>query len=699
MTVSYLIIVPVTAAVLTAAAGLYTVALRPLQPAKVFFALVMSTLCIIAAGTALMLFDSGIYRTEGALLSLTGQSFFPPALFLFASVYARHDHRKALRRALPVAGFMSALSIYLLVSIHTGGVFINHSPDPYGGYFLIGLGPSGRHFYIYLILSSIAGLVVLEDTFRASKGAIASDIRKLILGLGAITAAIVYLSSNALLFSSIGAEPLLLLSALIITGTLIAAGPVLGRRLDYSGIYISRKVFYRSVTLLASGLYLLTLGLVAKGITYLRLPLEGFVVPLFVFTALIVFIMVLFSERLRRKVYLFITKNFYRDKYDFREKWLETTERISSKREVPDVVGTLCGMISETLAPETLHIYLYEPISRSYVLYNGSVKGLYRRFDEKHSFIEKIRSAGKDPFYLYDKNSATYITDLVKATGALVCAPMRADGVLTGFVLLGADITGEPYTPDDLELLRAIASQAAVQIRNIELAKELMSARDLEAFNRMCAFVMHDIKNLTHSLSLLSRNARYNMDDPEFRKEAVEAIESTASRMKALMDRLSGATKGMELKREHVRLDALLNNLLRRFPMSSSKRIEVTTDISPTPPVYVDPQAMEMVLYNFLINACDSIRDSGMVKIEVEPDNSEVRIRITDNGEGMTMDHIRDSLFRPFRSTKDKGFGIGLYQCRTIVEAHGGRIEVESAPGRGTSFTVKVPLYGHGRYH
>src|SRR4030067_2615793 len=94
-----------------------------------------------------------------------------------------------------------------------------------------------------------------------------------------------------------------------------------------------------------------------------------------------------------------------------------------------------------------------------------------------------------------------------------------------------------------------MSTQAAVQIRNITMEQELIDAREVDSFSRISTFIMHDLKNLTNSLSLISQNAEQNMDNPEFRKDTIRTIDGTVSRMKKLIERLSSVPRGVERKR------------------------------------------------------------------------------------------------------------------------------------------------------
>ena len=106
----------------------------------------------------------------------------------------------------------------------------------------------------------------------------------------------------------------------------------------------------------------------------------------------------------------------------------------------------------------------------------------------------------------------------------------------------------------------------------------------------------------------------------------------------------------------------------------------------------LDPEQMLKVVTNLVLNATEAVAGRGQVRVETNPRDGWTVLAVADNGCGMSAEFINRSLFRPFQTTKKSGLGIGMFQSRMIVEAHGGRIEVESEVGKGTVFRVWLPL-------
>lgn len=453
------------------------------------------------------------------------------------------------------------------------------------------------------------------------------------------------------------------------------------------------------MTILIVGAYLFSIGIITYGIRYFNIPLNYFFTTFFIFASTFFLVILLFSASLRRKAKLFINRHFYSHKYEFRDKWMESIERISTKDSVDDVVKIFAEMVSETMEPKRLYLWLYDPVFRNYLSDSKGIIEECKRINQLHPLIKLIRG-NREPFLINNPpqkvvSAEEYedIESVASKTAAVLCSPLIADDEIIGFILLGEDIAGESYGQDDFQLLKALSTQAAVQIKNIRLVNDLMTAKEVEAFGRMSSFIMHDLKNLTNSLSLVSQNARYNLNNPEFQKDAIKTIDSTVNRMKRLIGKLSAtANMGIEINKEKIDIKSLIDSAIKRLSLTKNKDIAVINEINSIPQISVDSDAMEMVFFNLISNAYEAIGKDGRITVQASLSDGNVCITVSDNGAGMSKEFMERELFKPFKTTKKTGFGIGLFQCKAIIEAHGGSIEAESKEGKGTVFRVRLPV-------
>jgi putative PEP-CTERM system histidine kinase len=224
----------------------------------------------------------------------------------------------------------------------------------------------------------------------------------------------------------------------------------------------------------------------------------------------------------------------------------------------------------------------------------------------------------------------------------------------------------------------------------LRLAAEVARAKELEAFRTMSAFFVHDLKNAAASLNLMLENLPVHFDDPAFRQDALRAVGNTAARIGDMIARLSTLRQQTQLARVHSDLNQLVVEALDS--VNGMSGVKVVKDLQPLPGIVADREQVQSVVANLVLNARDAVGSGGCIRVTTERRGERVVLSVVDNGCGMTREFLQHSLFRPFQSTKKKGLGIGLFQARAIVQAHGGGMQVRSEVGKGTTFLVSFPV-------
>jgi putative PEP-CTERM system histidine kinase len=273
------------------------------------------------------------------------------------------------------------------------------------------------------------------------------------------------------------------------------------------------------------------------------------------------------------------------------------------------------------------------------------------------------------------------------------CVPMRSGDRCVGILLLADRVNGARYTAEELELLQCVADQMTSVLLNLRMANEVARARELEAFRTMSAFFVHDLKNAAASLNLMLKNLPVHFEDPAFRADALRGVGNTARRIDEMIARLGALRQRPDFKPVAADLNQLVGEAVER--LDGMPDVELTTELQPVPGILADREQIQSVVTNLLLNARDAASAlSAACRIQVRTDLQAGRVvlSVSDNGCGMSEEFMRDSLFRPFQSTKTKGLGIGMFQSRMVVEAHGGSIQVESETGKGTTVRVSFPL-------
>ena len=218
----------------------------------------------------------------------------------------------------------------------------------------------------------------------------------------------------------------------------------------------------------------------------------------------------------------------------------------------------------------------------------------------------------------------------------------------------------------------------------------LSEARQFETFNRLSAFLVHDLKNVVAQLSLIGSNARRHRHNPEFIEDAFNTVDDATAKMKRMLASLRQRQSEVESD-EVVELGALLATAVAS--KAEARPCPVFARPAEALPVRASRDHLQSVVQHLLQNAIEATDADGQVEVRVERHASEVRATITDTGCGMDRDFIHNRLFRPFDTTKGKaGMGIGAYESRHLISSMRGELLVESEPGRGTTFTIVLPL-------
>jgi signal transduction histidine kinase len=180
-----------------------------------------------------------------------------------------------------------------------------------------------------------------------------------------------------------------------------------------------------------------------------------------------------------------------------------------------------------------------------------------------------------------------------------------------------------------------------------------------------------------------------HFDDPAFRKDALSGISNTVGHINRMIGRLSLLRHEMKVHPVESDLNELVGNAVDC--LENAHAITFIKSLGPLPKLLIDQEQILKVVTNLVLNATEAVAGGGQVRITTSQQNGWAVLAVADNGCGMSAEFLNHALFRPFQTTKANGLGIGMFQSKMIVEAHGGKIEVESEPCSGTTFKVFLP--------
>ena len=620
-----------------------------------------------------------------------------PAIWLLFSLRFGHERK----RQLPVIWKWLVLAIFLLNLFFAGllrAEFFRDTPVYMPNGWEFGLGWSGYVFHVCYLLSLVLIVMILERTLRASKGRKRWQIKFFVFAIGGIFAIRIYTVSHTLVFHTMISElEVVNAAALLVANFLILVAIFRSGNLQME-VYLSHKMLYNSLTLMVVGIYFLAMGISTVSLqNVLSFPFR----VLLIFLALLGMFMLLFSDRLRLKMKRFVSRHLRRPQYDYREVWMTFTQRTANLLEEKALCDAVAKLISEMF--DTLSVSLWLLDNKGKDIRWGASTAISSGRAEKLSDLQKgipelVRIFRRQPALLdlEDQTSAT-ADDLRQSLPVhfqeprtRYILPLRTGNDLMGFITMGDRVKGYPLTVEEMDLLQTIAAQVASSLSNIKLSERLRQAGKMEAFQTLAAFFVHDLKNLASKLSLMLKNLPVHFDNPEFRNDALRLLSQGADQVENICSRLSSLREKLEIRPVETDLNqvattALVN--LNGFPAGC-----LVKDLQPVPKVMADPEQLQKVLTNLILNAGDAVADGGKVNVTTGTRDGWVELAVSDTGCGISREFMNDCLFRPFKTTKLKGTGIGLFQSKMIVEAHEGLIEVESQEGRGSTFRVLLPV-------
>ena len=560
-------------------------------------------------------------------------------------------------------------------------------PDTAAPFYAAQLDRVGQLSTTVQLVVTVALLGALDTYLRGSRHEDRWRMKYLVVGLGGIFLVRFFLLSQMLLFQVLLGVYLTTAAATLVLGNLAVGASLVRTRLLRSEVTVSRDLVYRSLVVVALGGYLLVIGALGWLLTFLGIQEELLWGSVLVFVSALAVGAVLLSENVRWRLKEFVARHFYRTKYDYREQWLAFTQRLGSVVSLEELGPVLVSGVTEAAGAARGALYLADARDGRFHLAGEVELGGIPTALEASTALPARLSAESAPVPVTDDLAATPPGSLLGAGGMAV--PLRWGGELVGLMLIGSERAANPYSREDLEFFMTVGEQAAGVIVTARLSETLAQAREFEAFHRLTSFVIHDLKNAVSALSMLSQNALQHFDDPEFQKDALQTLSRTVGRIKALLARLAAAPDAARLRSEPVDLSALALEATR--PLDGG-RVSLVKEFAPVAAVPGDSEALLRVIQNLVTNAIEAVRGSGTVTVRSYEEGGHVVCEVTDTGIGMSPEFVQKSLFAPFRSTKTGGWGIGLYQAKGIVDAHGGTIEVTSRKGAGSTFRLRLPL-------
>ncbi len=553
---------------------------------------------------------------------------------------------------------------------------------------------------LLLLGLAVLGLILVEQLYRNLPEDSHWSAKPLALGLGLMFVFDLYLYSQAVLFASLDSD------ALAVRGAVHAlAVPLLfvasKRHVNWVGkLRVSRAAAFHSATLLLAGVYLLFMSAIGYYVRYTGGEWGRALQIALLAAALAALAVLAVSGTVRARLRVFFGKHLFHYRYDYRKEWLQFTSRLTAQHSPQELATSVTHGLADLVESPAGALWLKTADGSAFVQAGGwNMAASAAREPADSPFAAFLLARGwivdlgecRDRPERYDHLA---VPDSVRlAPQAWLVVPLIVGDALAGYVVLA-----RPRTPLELDwevtdLLKTAARQAAAFLAQMQATEALLEARKFDAFNRMSAFVVHDLKNIVTQLSLLLKNAQRHRDNPEFQQDMLATVENSLEKMRQLMLQLregqapaAGRPSGVDLASIAQRLAAMARDRGREVEVKVVDRVMTRGH----------EERVERVLGHLVHNALDATRPDQRVWLKLERASGQARIEVGDTGCGMSPEFVAHRLFKPFSSTKKTGMGIGTFESFQYVQELGGKIDVRSQEGAGTVVTLLMPLFDAG---
>ncbi|MGL1957600.1 MAG: PEP-CTERM system histidine kinase PrsK [Colwellia sp.] len=557
-----------------------------------------------------------------------------------------------------------------------------------------GFDSSYKYLFLLFVLLNLATLVLLEQLFRGTNSETRRAVSPIVIAVGGVAVFDFVLYAQATMVGGIDFDFWFsrgYLAAFIVPLLLIST-----RRVKEGSvrIFVSRHVVFYSSMLMIAGLYLLLMATAGYLINYFGGKWGNLVSVGFLMLGGIVLAVLLVTESIRRQVKVFIAKNFFANKYEYRDEWLQLIEKIetSSAENYYQMATKIMMSKIEASGGAILKRTTVEQFTIQYsenLVINSRLKNdlmLLGQFCQNQGWIIDINEYDNDPLSypgLFIKPK------LWREINVNILVPIFIGKSFYGFFVLSKEGEQNEFNWEDRDLLFAISKQLGNFISLNEVNDTLAESKQFDAFNQMSAFLVHDLKNVQAQLALITSNAKNHRDNPEFIDDVFETVDSATQRLAKVLTQLRNKQVAQSVSKS-VELGAIIEQVVKQRNVNQP---QVSFEAHTLCKIELDHERFFSVMNHLIQNAQEATESNGWVDVSLQVEQGHIQIKVSDNGCGMSAEFIKQRLFKPFDTTKgNAGMGIGVFEAKQFFESISGTLTVKSTQGQGTSMLICLPL-------
>jgi len=556
------------------------------------------------------------------------------------------------------------------------------------------LNVSYEYIFLLFIVLNLWCLVLLEQLYRSADDHIRWAIWPLVIALASIAVFDFVLYAQATMVGGIdfdfwysrGYISVAVIPFLLVSTRRIKDGSV--------RIFVSRHVVFYSSMLMIAGLYLLVMAFAGYVINYIGGEWGSVFSIGFLMLSGIVLAALLITESLRRRVKVFIAKNFFANRYEYRDEWLDLIERIETTSAESNYematnimmskLGASSGAIIKRSSAQGFEVKYSKgvEIDESFNLQLAQ----FSQFFHKKSWIIDVDEFESTPT-IYPELSLDVA--LCRQKNVRIVVPLFIGKAFYGLFVLSNIKEFKQLHWEDRDLLFAVSKQLANFVSLHEANDKIAESKQFDAFNRMSAFLVHDLKNVQAQLALITSNATKHRNNPEFIDDVFETVESATERLAKVLSQLRNK-QVVQSSSSDTDISLLIEQVITQRNVETPKVNYTSVENCR---MAIDHETFDSVLNHLIQNAQEATKADGWVNVRLSQNEECIEIEIEDNGCGMSATFIEQRLYKPFDTTKgNAGMGIGVFEAKQFIESIAGTIKVSSTEGTGTLFTIYLPM-------
>jgi putative PEP-CTERM system histidine kinase len=534
---------------------------------------------------------------------------------------------------------------------------------------------------------AVCNVLLLENLYFNTPTESRWHLNLLCVALGGVFSYDLLLYADGVLFHRLAfalleaRAPVIMLAA-----PLIAVAAVRDRRWAVD-IHFSRDVVFHGFTLIGSGIFLLAVALIGEVLRRDGSEWGRVAETSLIFGAILAVAVTLTSGSARSRIKAVVVENFFSSRYDYRREWMRCIDALTAPDAFVALHKRAIRAAAEVVDSPGGALFVRPPQDVAFQ-WAGSwnMPAVTTPVPPGHPLVALLKDEACIVRLDQHAESNTWMPELPRSW---VVLPLNHFGTLIGFVVLARSRAQFKLDREAYDLLRVVGREIASRMAEQRAIQILTQTQQLREYSQRFAFVIHDIKNVSGQLSMLLANAEVHADNPEFQRDMLATVRASVGKITRLLSRLQAERQ----ERDHSLITPAerLRGLVYTCQATRHRDI-VFSDRSSGAGAAIDPDAFDAVATHLLNNAVEASEAGTPVRVDLRVEPHGVVVDIIDQGQGMAAEFVRDELFRPLRSTKDDGHGIGAYQAREILRDAGGDLMVLSRPRAGTTMRIMLPL-------